>query len=285
MSAAMLRTIEPTVQLDVCVIRTHGDADRRSPLQDIGGLGVFTAELERSLVDGEIDLAVHSLKDLPLSATTGITTAAICARDDPRDVLISRGGPGVRELQAGAVVGTSSTRREAQLLALRSDLTVRQIRGNVDTRIGKVMAGEYDAVILAAAGVLRLGLAEHITEFLSLESFVPAPGQAALAVQCRSDDDAVRSIAARIDDPAVSTMTDAERMFLGGLGGGCSLPVAAIAQLEGDIVELNGWVGARDGSQAIRVHGACGFNSDAARALGARLAQDALTAGAGAVLS
>ena len=283
--ASLLRALSPTLELDRCVVRTGGDADRQTPLPEIGGAGVFTAELERALVRGEIDIAVHSLKDLPLTSAAGVVTAALCARTDPRDVLVTRDGTTLETLRPGSVVGTSSARRTAQLLAARPDLLVGSIRGNVDTRIEKVMAGDYDAAILAAAGIIRLGLEDRISEFLSLDAFVPAAGQAALAVQCRSDDYEVRTLVAGLDDADVRACTGAERAFLAGLGGGCSLPVGAIARVADAGLDMDGWIGSVDGARSIRVHGQCGRDVEAANELGRTLALDALSAGAGELLA
>ena len=213
------------------MISTAGDRTQASgePLPEIGGKGLFTAELERALRDGDIDLAVHSLKDLPTEDSDGVVVGAVSARDDVRDCVVARDGGSLADLPRGAVVGTSSLRRSAQLRALRSDLDVRSIRGNVDTRIEKVRGGEYDAVVLAAAGIRRLGLEEAVTEWLEADAMLPAPGQGALAIQCRADDDAILALLAEIDEPQARAETTAERAFLRALGAGCAAPVAALA--------------------------------------------------------
>ena len=217
------------------MIATAGDRTqaRGEPLPEIGGKGLFTAELERALREGEIDLAVHSLKDLPTEDADGVVVGAVTRREDVRDCLVARerlaGRPG-----EGAVVGTSSLRRAAQLRALRPDLEIRSIRGNVDTRIGKVRAGEYDAALLAAAGIRRLGLEQEVTEWLAPETMLPAPGQGALAIQCRAGDDAMLALLAELDDPAARAETTAERAFLRALGAGCAAPVAALANGDDD---------------------------------------------------
>jgi hydroxymethylbilane synthase len=225
---------------------------------------------------GEIDLAVHSFKDLPIDNAVGLTIGAICSREDARDVLISRDHRRLSELPHEASVGTSSLRRAAQLLAARSDLKLLSLRGNVDTRVRKAMNGDYAAIVLAAAGVIRLGLTSDIAEYLSFDVMLPAPGQGALAVQCRSDDPVTLELLAPIDDAASRNAVTAERAFLGGLGVGCSTPVAAYAQA-GNLVGL---VASKDGRLVIRVNGA----GDDPVALGAGLAHRALAQGAGELL-
>jgi hydroxymethylbilane synthase len=265
-------------------IVTAGDRDRETPLPEIGGKGLFTEALEQALLSEAIDLAVHSLKDLPLAERPGLVVAAICFRADPRDVVISRTRVGLDALPAGARVGTSSTRRAAQLRMARGDLVLVPLRGNVDTRVRRALAGDYDAVVIAAAGVERLGLADAVSEYLPLERMLPAPGQGALAVQCRSDDSAVLKLVTALDDPAVRAAVEAERAFLAGVGGGCAAPVAAHAG-EGstDAIRLHGLVAAVDGSRAVHVEGE-GPRSDA-RGLGSRLAERALAQGAAELLT
>ncbi|MCB8944331.1 MAG: hydroxymethylbilane synthase [Ardenticatenaceae bacterium] len=259
---------------------TQGDKTLDRPLPQIGGKGLFTAELEDALRNGRIDLAVHSLKDLPIEDGPGLTLGAIGSRADVRDVLIAPHGLTLATLPQGAVVGTSSLRRQAQLLAHRPDLQVRSIRGNVDTRIGKVMAGEYEAAVLAGAGVTRLGLDDCISEWLPLEMMLPAPGQGALAVQCRADDSATLELLAAIDEAVTRACVTAERAFLGGLGGGCSLPVGAYAQMRDDGIYLAGLVAADSGKSVIRVVG----NGRNPQQLGTDLAEEALAEGAEVLL-
>ncbi|MGD8279462.1 MAG: hydroxymethylbilane synthase [Gemmatimonadota bacterium] len=281
--AARLRAGSAVLRVELDVLSSRGDADRVTPLPEIGGKGVFTEHLEHALRDGRIDLAVHSLKDLPVEPAKGLVLGAILGRDDPRDVLVSRDGATLAALPRGAVVGTSSTRRAAQLLAVRPDLEPRPIRGNVETRLEKVRNGTYDAAVLAAAGIARLGLAERITEFLPLDTFLPAPGQAALAVQCRAEDERVRALLETIDEPGLRAATEAERAFLEWLGGGCAVPVAALATPDGgDGLVLDGWVGAPDGSRTIRRRGR--GEATHAAALGIRLAEQALREGAAELL-
>jgi hydroxymethylbilane synthase len=259
---------------------TKGDKTLDKPLPQIGGKGLFTAELETALRDGRIDLAVHSLKDLPIEDVPGLTLGAIGSRADVRDVLIAKNSWTLATLPEAAVVGTSSLRRQSQLLAHRPDLKVCSIRGNVDSRIAKVLHGDYDAAVLAAAGVTRLEMDAHISQWLPLEVMLPAPGQAALAVQCRADDKATLAILAAIDDQRTRACVTAERSFLAGLGGGCSLPVAAYARMEDEDIFLLGLVAADNGSMVIRVVG----NGRDPQQLGADLAQEALAEGAEVLL-
>jgi len=260
---------------------THGDKTLDKPLPQIGGKGLFTLELEQALLDGRIHLAVHSLKDLPVENSPGLTLGAIVGRADVRDVLITANGRTAETLPQGAVIGTSSLRRQSQLRRLRPDLAVRSIRGNVETRIRKVQEGQYDATILAAAGVTRLGLEAHIAEWLSLEMMLPAPGQGALAVQCRADDTETLELLAAIHQPKVATAVTAERTFLNALGGGCATPVAAYAVLEDGRLQLTGYVGAVDGPNSVEVKG----SGTEPKTLGQELARQAISQGAAEILS
>jgi hydroxymethylbilane synthase len=281
--AKLLTAAWPGLECATTVLVTAGDRTQESgePLPEIGGKGLFTAELERALRDGEIDLAVHSLKDLPTEDTPDVLLGAVTAREDVRDCLVAREAGSLAELPAGARVGTSSLRRAAQLRALRDDLDVQSIRGNIDTRVRKVDDGEYDAAVLAAAGVRRIGLESAVTEWLSTETMLPAPGQGALAVQCRSGDDALRGILAALDDPVGRAETTAERAFLRALGGGCAAPVAALAvSTTTPRVRLQGLVASVDGAQMVRVHG-----EGEPLELGERLAAEALAAGADRILA
>ena len=260
---------------------TSGDRILDKPLPEIGGKGLFTEELENALRSGEIDLAVHSLKDLPIDDSTGLIIGAICTREDARDVLISRESWTLATLPPSARVGTSSLRRAAQLRAARPDLILLPLRGNVDTRIRKAIQGEYEAIVLAAAGVIRLGLAKHIGEYLSFEVMLPAPGQGAMAVQCRADDSVTRDLLTTLDDPDSRAAVTAERAFLNELGGGCSAPVAAYAQRDStSTFQMTGLVASVDGQRVIRISG----EGSEPAALGAELAQLALTQGAREIL-
>jgi hydroxymethylbilane synthase len=275
-----LETHWPGLSCQLETFVTKGDQTLDKPLPQIGGKGLFTAELEAALHNGRIDLAVHSLKDLPVEETPGLVIGAISRRADVRDVLVAQNDHTLAALPAGAVVGTGSPRRKAQLLACRPDLVVRPVRGNVDTRIGKVMSGDYDAVVLAAAGIIRLGLEAAITDWLSLDTMLPAPGQGALAVQCRAGDEDTLKLLVALHDEATMACVTAERAFLSALGGGCSLPVGAYAEMSEGVIQLSGLVAAEDGRQVIRL-------SDRAKdpdQLGRLLAEQALAQGAEAML-
>ena len=265
-------------------ITTEGDRVLDRPLPEIGGKGVFTEALEEALRAGAIDFAVHSLKDLPIEQPADLMVAAVCMRSDPRDVLVAREKHTLGSLPPGATVGTSSTRRIAQLRAVRPDLDLRPLRGNVDTRVRKARDGEYDGIVIAAAGVERLGLGEAITEYLPFEVMLPAPGQGALAVQCRAGDPATRELVAALDDPDARAATDAERAFLARLGGGCAAPIAALAEVSGEreVLRLIGLIAALDGTQIVRVAGT-GPIGDALE-LAQRLAGQAIQRGAGDLL-
>ena len=279
----LLTAAWPELVCDTKVISTAGDRTQASgePLPEIGGKGLFTAELERALRDGEIDLAVHSLKDLPTEIAEGVVVGAVTAREDVRDCVVARDRTTLDELPAGAVIGTSSLRRGAQLRALRPELDVRSIRGNVDTRIRKVREGQYDAAVLAAAGVRRLGLEGAVTQWLESDTMLPAPGQGAIAVQCRARDRETLALIAPIDDPDARAETVAERAFLRTLGAGCAAPVAALAETTTTPrVRLQGLVASVDGGQMVRVHG-----EGDPQAIGEELALEALDAGADRILA
>jgi hydroxymethylbilane synthase len=279
----LLQAAWPALECETRSIVTEGDRTQANgrPLPEIGGKGLFTEELERALRDGEIELAVHSLKDLPTADAPGIAIGAVVLREDPRDCLVSRAGVGLSELPSGAIVGTSSLRRAAQVRGMRHDLEVRSIRGNVDTRVGKVRQGEFDAAVLAAAGIRRLGLEAEVAEWFDAETMVPAPGQGALAVQCRPDDEAVLELLERVDDTRARAEGAAEREFLRELDSGCTAPVGAYAHaLEGEAhVHLVGLVASPDGRDLVRVEG----EGEPAE-VGARLAREALAAGAFEIL-
>ena len=282
--AGLLRAAWPGLHAEVVVFHTQGDRILDKPLPLIGGKGLFTAELEAALHEGDIDIAVHSLKDLPTEMPDGLTLGAIPTRADVRDAVVSRGGRLLADLPDGAVVGTSSRRRAAQLLRRYPHLRVADIRGNVDTRVRKALdpAGPFDAVLLAFAGLDRLDHTAVVTELLPLEIMLPAPGQGALAVQCRADARVLATLAP-LDDSDTRAAVTAERAFLHGLGGGCSVPVAAYACIEQARLHLTGRVAALDGSVLVEVTGDCAVR-DAAD-LGATLAADALSQGADRLLA
>ena len=265
------------------VLTTHGDRDVETPLPVLGGRGVFTDALEHALREGEIDLAVHSLKDVPVDLTPGLTLAVVGCREDPRDALLSAAGWTLETLPEGAVVGTCSTRRSSQLRAQRPDLCLAPLRGNIDTRVRQVAEGRFAAIVLAAAGMARLGLTGLVTQRFEVDQMLPAPGQGALAVQCRAADAATLALLAPLEEPGVRAETDAERAFLSGLGGGCTAPIAALGRVSTAGLHLTGLVASEDGRHRIVVTGSA--PPDEAEALGRKLAGEALAQGAGALLA
>lgn len=275
-----LQAAWPALAVQIQPFVTRGDKTLDKPLPQIGGKGLFTLELEEALRDGRIQLAVHSLKDLPVEDADGLTLGAIVGRADVRDILVAKNDWTLETLPPGAVVGTSSLRRQAQLLAARPDLQIQSIRGNVGTRVRKVLEGDYDAAVLAAAGITRLGLDDHITQWLPLTTMLPAPGQGVLAIQCRADDEATLHLLQAIDQPEIRACVMAERSFLYHLAGGCSTPVAAYATHSGSGLYLTGVVGSPDGQTLIHLTD----SGPDAWALGEKLAQAALAQGAREIL-
>lgn len=275
-----LRNAWPTLECREKIIMTSGDRIIDRPLPEIGGKGLFTQELEAELLTAKVHAAVHSLKDLPVQDTPGLKVSAIPQRADPRDVLISAEEFDLDTLPTGALVGTSSLRRSAQLLAYRPDLRTESLRGNIDTRIRKAREGQYDAIILAGAGVARLGLLELVRQWLPLDVMLPAPGQGALAVQCREIDEKAIAYLSAIDDLDTRICVTAERVFLEGLGGGCSLPVAAYAVVKEGFINLIGLVASLDGKQVVRVKA----EGTQPETLGKELAELALAEGATEIL-
>lgn len=251
--ADLLRAAWPGLKIEIQIISTYGDQVTDVPLPQMGGEGVFTNTLEIALRAGQIDVAVHSLKDLPVVPAPGVVIGAVPERANPADALVSRGGYGIETLPSGATVGTCSRRRAAQLRYLRPDIQTLDIRGNVDTRIAKAHAvdGSFDAIVLACAGLERLGRTEAISEVLSLDSVLPAPGQAALGVQCR-DEEQWKKLLRPVNHLMTEVAVTAERAFLSALGGGCSLPVAAYAHIQENNLNLVGRVIAPDGSSQIQ---------------------------------
>ena len=280
-----LTTIWPDLECRVEPFMTQGDMTLDKPLPQIGGKGLFTAELEAALRDGRIDIAVHSLKDLPVDDEPGLTLGAITSRAPVGDALVAREGWTLETLPPGAIIGTSSNRRRAQLLAVRPDLQVRSIRGNVHTRARKVAEGDYHATVLAEAGIRRMEMDHLVTQWLPLDMMLPAPGQGALAVQCRADDETTLTLLAAIEDADVRTAVTAERTFLNAMGGGCSAPIAAYAQIsrrgaEDAEILLEALVASTDGKQVVMVTG----QGDDPVALGKELAAQAISKGADHIL-
>ena len=280
--AAALRARHPEREVRLHVVQSRGDREREASLVDLG-LGVFTGELEAALRAGDVDAAVHSLKDLPTDPPEGLTIAAVPSRQDPCDVLVSRDGLALDELASGSRVGTSSPRRVALVLALRADLELLPIRGNVETRLRKALDGDYEAVVLAAAGLRRLGLEGHAAEVFDPAVFVPAPGQGALAVEVRVGDAEMAELVAPLSHRPTAAAVTAERAFLRALGGGCRVPVGAYGRVEGETILLTGMVVSEDGSRLYRTTldgSACDPEG-----VGVRLARDVLALGASALVA
>jgi hydroxymethylbilane synthase len=276
---AALQQAWPALECEEIVITTQGDRVLDKPLPEIGGKGLFTQELESELLSGNVNAAVHSLKDLPVEIPAELAIGCIPVRAEVRDALISANGLSLDGLPPGARLGTSSLRRAAQALYRRPDLMIEPLRGNIDTRLRKAQNGQYNAILLAGAGLVRMGWQEAVTEWLSLEVMLPAPGQGALAVQCRANDTETQELLAALEDPATRFAVTAERAFLQGLGGGCSVPVAAFAQAADQGLQLIGRVLTPDGRRVIQVEGSGSDSNE----LGIRLAKSALEQGAAAL--
>jgi hydroxymethylbilane synthase len=281
--ASVLR--DAGAEVEIIPMRTEGDRRASARLADVGGKGLFVREIEEALLDGRVDVAVHSLKDLPAEVPDGLELAAFPPREDPRDVLITTNGARLETLRAGAVIGTSSLRRRAMLLAARADLTVAPLRGNVDTRLAKLAAGECDGVVLAAAGLHRLALAPAHVCPLDVDTFVPAVGQGTLAVEVRADDARTRELVARVDHPDTHVCSLAERAYLRRLGASCNTPMAAHATLDRSSgrprLLMTAMVASEDGRQVLRAD-AAGAPADA-DGIGRGLAELLLERGAEAV--
>ncbi len=252
--AQRLRALHAGLAVELLPMTTRGDQllDRR--LDEVGGKGLFVKELELAMGEGRADLAVHSMKDVPAELPQGFVLAAITAREDPRDALVSARYASLAELPAGAAVGTSSLRRAAQLMERHPSLAVRVLRGNVDTRLAKLDRGEYDAIVLAAAGLLRLGLAGRMRARLSVEESVPAPGQGALGIECRAGAGEVRALLAPLVDKASELCVRAERAVSRALGGSCTVPLGAYGELSGEEIALRALVASADGRRVLRAH-------------------------------
>ena len=270
------------VEAEIIVVKTAGDKLESAPLSQIGGRGVFVKELEQALLEETIDLAVHSVKDVPTDVPSRLSFPAVCRRDDVRDCVVAAGGVALRNLRPGARVGTSSLRRQAQLRHLRRDLDVRDLRGNVDTRLRKVESGEYQAILLAKAGLDRLGLSQRISEILSTEQFLPAVGQGAIAVECRLKDSEAAEVASRLDDLETRNAIIAERALLKAVEGGCQVPLGAWARMEREQLVMEACVCSADGTQSIRQR-ATGSAGQPAE-LGERMAKLLLENGAQTIL-
>jgi len=274
--AQLLTARHPDIRVSHQEIATKGDANLESPIPEIGGKGVFTQELEDGLRSGDIDIAVHSLKDLPVEEPQGITIGACIAREDPRDAFVAVGYGRLADLPPGSRIGTCSLRRRAQVLAVRPDLSIADLRGNVPTRLQRLRSGYYDAVILALAGLKRLGFDDMVSEVFAPSLLMPAPGQGAIAVQVRADDARIRAIVAPLDHLPTRLATTAERAVLHALGAGCHAPVAALATVDQSGISLAGLIASPDGTRVIRshirgAHADIGSALDLGRSLASRL--------------
>ncbi len=278
-----LEALHPDLQVELVPMSTQGDKILDTPLAKVGGKGLFVKELETAMLEGRADIAVHSMKDVPVEFPDGLGLHTICEREDPRDAFVSNHFNQIDELPQGAVVGTSSLRRQCQLRAARPDLVIRDLRGNVNTRLAKLDAGEYDAIILAAAGLKRLEMAHRIAAFIEPEQSLPANGQGAVGIECRLDDHELHALLAPLEHPETRIRVLTERAMNRALQGGCQVPIGAYALVQGEEVWLRGLVGSPDGARVIRdeIRGPLAEGE----ALGHALAQRLLAAGADVILA
>lgn len=277
-----LQQLYPDLTIELVPMVTKGDVILDSPLAKIGGKGLFVKELENALLTKEADIAVHSMKDVPMQFPEGLELAVICQREDPRDAFVSHSYRTFAELPQGAVVGTSSLRRQCQLKALRPDLDIRSLRGNVGTRLSKLDNGDYDAIILASAGLIRLGLADRIASFIDVEQSLPAAGQGAVGIECRTDDAQVQALLAPLADAETTYCVLAERAMNNHLQGGCQVPIGGYAVLQQGLLYLRALVGDIDGSRIIRAEGKSAVEN--AEVLGVKIAEQLLAQGADKIL-
>ena len=268
--------------VEILNVKTTGDKILDAPLSKVGGKGLFVKEIEEAILEGRADLAVHSLKDVPTKLPDGLGLTAYTQREDARDALISGDGKGLADLPEGARIGSSSLRRQCQLLKVRPDLLITSLRGNLDTRLRKVEEGRYDAIILAAAGMKRLGWEDRISEFIPADILLPAIGQGALGIECRADDKQVIDLISFLDHHDTSVAVRAERAFLARLEGGCQVPIAAYGEVDGNMLRLRGLVGSLDGKTLI-MDEVSGHIEEAA-SIGTELAELLLDRGAGEIL-
>ena len=279
----MLQHHHPELKIELVTMVTQGDKILDTPLAKVGGKGLFVKELEVGMLEGRADIAVHSMKDVPVEFPTGLHLAVICEREDPRDAFVSNNFKSLEELPQGARLGTSSLRRQSQIAALRPDLKIIDLRGNVNTRLKKLDDGEYDAIILAAAGLKRLEFEDRITQFIGTDVCLPAIGQGAVGIECRSDDARVHNLIAPLNDNKTQIRVTAERAMNERLQGGCQVPIAGYAEIEKGLIILRGLVGQVDGKKIIR--GDIAGPIDSAAELGVVLAEDLLSRGADKILN
>jgi hydroxymethylbilane synthase len=282
MIKAALEKLWPGLAVELEIIKTTGDKITDVPLAQVGGKGLFVKEIEDALLDGAVDLAVHSLKDMPAELPGGLVIGVTPEREDPRDVLIIRDGAALADLPAGSVAGTSSLRRAAQMKKIRPDIEVRSLRGNLDTRIRKLREGQYDVILLAAAGLHRMGWKDRITAYLDPSEFVPAIGQGALAIEARAADEAALKLLSPLNHPDTAVAVEAERSLLKELEGGCQVPIGGHARVSANTIELTGLVASLDGLEVFRITRT--GSRESARELGVRVARELLGAGARRIL-
>ncbi|WP_435235955.1 hydroxymethylbilane synthase [Psychromonas sp. PT13] len=280
---AELLKYHPGLTVEVLAMKTQGDKILDTPLAKIGGKGLFVKELEVAIMENRADIAVHSMKDVPVEFPEGLGLSVICEREDPRDAFVSNQYKSINELPVGAVVGTSSLRRQSQVRELRPDLNIKDLRGNVITRLAKLDAGEYDAIILAAAGLIRLEMPERIARFIPTEESLPAVGQGAVGIECRLDDQATIALLKPLEDEQTRIRVTAERAMNLTLQGGCQVPIGSFALLENDQLYLRGLVGSVDGKQIVRKE-IIGHKDDAEQ-LGITLGKELLDSGAKEILA
>ena len=280
---AELEAAHPHLTVTLVPMVSRGDQLLDSPLAKIGGKGLFVKELQTALMSKEADIAVHSMKDVPMAFPEGLGLYCVCEREDPRDAFVSNNFASLEDLPQGSIVGTSSLRRQAQILAQRPDLVVNFLRGNVNTRLAKLDAGEYDAIILAAAGLLRLGFADRIRSSLDVSTSLPSGGQGAVGIECRSADTAIHKLLEPLHHSDTASRVTAERALNRHLNGGCQVPIACYAVLEGEQLWLRGFVGQPDAS--VLLYAEQRAHRDDAEALGIAVAEDLLAQGAGEILA
>ena len=280
---AQLEHFHADVRVELVPMSTQGDIILDTPLAKIGGKGLFVKELEQAMLDGRADIAVHSMKDVPVEFPEGLALHTICEREDPRDAFVSNNFANLSELPKGAVVGTSSLRRQCQIRALRPDLVIKDLRVNVNTRLAKLDDGQYDAIILAAAGLLRLKMDERIADYIEPEVSLPANGQGAVGIECRIDDEVTKALLAPLEHTQTRIRVNAERAMNRHLEGGCQVPIGAYALVDGEQVHLRGLVGAVDGSEIL--HDEVTGHINDAEAIGVQLAKKLLAQGADKILA
>jgi len=280
--ARLLKKYHPDLRIELVTMTTQGDKILDTPLAKIGGKGLFVKELEIGMLEGIADIAVHSMKDVPMAFPEGLHLAVVLEREDPRDAFVSNTYRSLSELPLNAKVGTCSLRRQTQLKEARPDIEILDLRGNVNTRLAKLDNGDYDAIILASAGLIRLGFGERITDIISTEQSLPAIGQGAIGIECRSDDEHINALLAPLNHPDTALRLKAERAQNTRLNGGCQIPIGGYAELQGDKIYLRGLIGFPDGSKIFRAEKQ-GDHKDA-EAIGVAVAEDLLAQGGDKVL-